>query len=216
MLLGLSAVAFLAIAYGCGQKREGGAVSDVGTTPGPVALAERTVSQPTVPTEATTGSVTDPGTAQGGSVDAAAAESLPPEIDATVTEGLITPGTVIEISGGGLLGCDGDGPSGLARQDLPDDARRRDGGVAGVLPDPMKVTGDRLALSVTAKNGVNQWRRVWVFRRSGARKPPRIPAGAEDSGSRVKLTLEATPRGFFAAALRFCGRLHPSACRASR
>jgi hypothetical protein len=28
---------------------------------------------------------------------------------------------------------------------------------------PMKVTGDRVALSVTAKNGVNQWKRVWVF-----------------------------------------------------
>ena len=177
MLLGLSAVAFLAIAYGCGQKREGGAVSDAGTTPGPVALAERTVSQPTVPTEATTGSVTDPGTAQGGSVDAAAAESLPPEIDATVTEGLITPGTVIEISAVG---------SSDVTEMVLQDSRGKTYPMTRVDETaawrvyyriPMKVTGDRLALSVTAKNGVNQWRRVWVFPKVG-----REEASADSNG----------------------------------
>ncbi len=27
----------------------------------------------------------------------------------------------------------------------------------------MKIRGERVGLSVTAKNGVNRWRRVWVF-----------------------------------------------------
>jgi hypothetical protein len=160
MVLGITAVAFLAV--GCGQKREGEVTSGVAATPGPVALAGH--STPTVADAATGLESAEPsGAVQEGAVDAAAAESLPPEIDATVSETPVAPGAVIEISAVGSSDVTEMVLRDALGKTYPMTRIEQTGAWRVFYRVPMKVTGERVALSVTAKNGVNQWKRVWVF-----------------------------------------------------
>ena len=164
MLVGFTLVAFLAV--GCGQKREGQVTSGVAETPpsGPVALAGHTTQEQA--TVADTGtrleSVETAGTTAG-AIDAAVAESLPPEIDATVSEEPVPPGSVIEISAVGssdvteMILTDARGKT------YPMTRIEETGAWRVFYRIPIKVVGDRVALSVTGRNGVNQWQRVWVF-----------------------------------------------------
>ena len=177
MLVGITAVAFLAV--GCGQKREGEVTSGVAATPGPVALAGHTVPEQATPVETGTRleSVEPAPTLTEGGVDAAAAESLPPEIDATISEEPVAPGSVIEISAVGssdvteMVLRDARGKTyPMARID-------ETGAWRAFYRIPMKVGRDGVALSVTARNGVNQWTRVWVFP-----KVMREEATADSSG----------------------------------
>ena len=163
MLVGFTVLAFMAM--GCGQKREGQVTSGVVETPGTgqVALAGQTQEQAT-PTETGT-NIESAGTAitTDGALDAAVSESLPPEIDATVSEEPVLPGSVIEISAVGssdvteMIVTDARGKT------YPMTRIEETGAWRVFYRIPMKVAGDRVALSVTAKNGVNQWQRVWVF-----------------------------------------------------
>lgn len=163
MLVAVTAVAFMAA--GCGQKREGEITSGVAATPGPMALAGHSSPEQATVVETTHGveSVQNTGGLEQGTVDAAAAESLPPEIDATVTDTPVQPGTVIEISAVGSS----DVTEMVLRDALGKTyplTRNEESGTWRVFYRvPMKITGDRLGLSVTARNGVNQWSRVWVF-----------------------------------------------------
>lgn len=176
-LVGIMAVAFLAM--GCGQKREGQAVSSVTTTQGPAALAEHVSQEQATPTETGTRieAVPQVESPTQGTLDAAIAESLPPEIDATISEDPAAPGTVIEISAVG---------SSDVTEMVVQDSRGKTYPMTRVDDTaawrvyyrlPIKVTGDRVALSVTARNGVNQWKRVWVFP-----KVAREEASADSSG----------------------------------
>ena len=173
-LVGIMAVAFLAM--GCGQKREGQAVSSVTTTQGPAALASQEQATPTE-TGTRIEAVPQVESQTQGTVDAAIAESLPPEIDATISEEPVAPGTVIEISAVGssdvteMVVQDSRGKT-YPMTRIDDTAAWR-----AYYRLPIKVTGDRVALSVTARNGVNQWTRVWVFP-----KVVREEASADSSG----------------------------------
>ena len=172
-LAGITAVAFLAM--GCGQKREGQAVSSVTTTQGPAALASQEQATPTE-TGTQIEAVPRVESQTQGTVDAAIAESLPPEIDATISEEPVAPGTVIEISAVGssdvteMVVQDSRGKT-YPMTRIDDTAAWRT-----YYRLPIKVT-DRVALSVTARNGVNQWKRVWVFP-----KVVREEASADSSG----------------------------------
>jgi len=179
MLVGFAVVAFMAV--GCGQKREGQVTSGIAETSpsGPVALAGHTAREQATPAETGT-RLESAGTGVGapdGGLDAAAAESLPPEIDATVSEEPVGPGSVIEISA-------------VASSDVTEmivtDARGKTypmtridetGAWRVFYRMPMKIVGDGVALSVTGRNGVNQWKRVWVFP-----KVVREEANADSSG----------------------------------
>ncbi len=90
-------------------------------------------------------------------------DSLPPDVDASITDSLVTPGTIIELTAKGspdveeVLLSDGIGKAQRFTYDDSADLWRASYRV------PVKVVGDRLGLSVTAKNELNRWRRVWVF-----------------------------------------------------
>jgi hypothetical protein len=163
MVLGITAVAFLAV--GCGQKREGEVTSGMAATPGPVALAGHSTPEQATVADAATGleSAEPSGAVQEGAVDAAAAESLPPEIDATVSETPVAPGAVIEISAVGSSDVTEMVLRDALGKTYPMTRIEQTGAWRVFYRVPMKVTGERVALSVTAKNGVNQWKRVWVF-----------------------------------------------------
>lgn len=177
MLVGFTVLAFMAM--GCGQKREGQVASGIAETPVPahVALAGQTQEQAT-PTETGT-RIESAGTATTaeGAIDAAVAESLPPEIDATVSEEPVLPGSVIEISAVGssdvteMIVTDARGKT------YPMTRIEESGAWRVFYRIPIKVSGDRVALSVTGRNGVNQWQRVWVFPRV-----VREEANADSSG----------------------------------
>lgn len=177
MLVGFTVVAFMAV--GCGQKREGQVTSGVAPASGPVALAGHSPQEQAAATETGTRleSAETAEAPQDGAVDAAAAESLPPEIDATVSEEPVLPGSVIEISAIGssdvteMIVTDSRGKT------YPMTRIEETGAWRVFYRMPMKVAGDGVALSVTGRNGVNQWKRVWVFP-----KVVREEATADSSG----------------------------------
>lgn len=177
MVTGITAIAFLAV--GCTQKREGEAVSGVAATPGPAALAGHTSPEQATVAETATGleSAEQGGTVREGTVDAAAAESMPPEIEATVSEEPVAPGTVIEISAVGSSDVTEMVLRDALGRTYPLTRNEETGTWRAFYRVPMKVTGDRPGLSITARNGVNQWRRVWVFP-----KVLREEASADSSG----------------------------------
>ena len=90
-------------------------------------------------------------------------DSLPPDVDASITDPLVTPGTIIEVTAKGspdveeVLLSDGIGKSQRFAYDSAADLWRVPYRV------PVRIVGDRLGLAVTAKNDLGRWRRVWVF-----------------------------------------------------
>jgi len=108
----------------------------------------------------------NPAPASGKSVeegaDVPSADSLPPEVVASVTDTLIVPGAAVEITAQtsadalDLLLSDGRGKPQPFVYDGAGKVWR------AYYRVPLK-SDDRLGLSVTAKNAGGRWRRVWVF-----------------------------------------------------
>jgi hypothetical protein len=90
-------------------------------------------------------------------------DSLPPDVVAAVEDTVARPGDVIEIT---ALGSDDVSQVGLSDGRGKLQLFTRDGASSTwhiLYRVPLKTHGDRLALSVTALNDINRWRRVWVF-----------------------------------------------------
>ncbi len=155
MVIAASAVvAFLAL--GCGEQKERAAVE---TSAAPAAALEQRAPSAVV---AATGTATPEAGATGERLTASV-DSLPPDVTAFAPDSLVVPGTVIEIT-----------------------AQASTDAVAVTLTDrlghkypfvydtdakawrvqyrvPIQTPIDRLGLSVTATNGTNRFKRVWVF-----------------------------------------------------
>lgn len=90
-------------------------------------------------------------------------DSLPPEIEATTSDTLVVPGAVVGITATGsedvteVTLADGIGKPQPFAFDSTEKVWRT------FYRIPMRPKSERPALSVTAKNGANRWRRVWVF-----------------------------------------------------
>jgi hypothetical protein len=145
-------VAFLAL--GCGEQKEKAAI-ETSATPAAV------VGQPATAVAATALSTPEAGTATEGL--AASTDSLPPDVTAFAPDSLVTPGNVIEITAqastdaGMVILTDGLGHKYPFAYDTDAKAWRVHYRV------PIQTRLDRLGLSVTATNGTNRWKRVWVF-----------------------------------------------------
>lgn len=156
----LASAVLAVLAFGCGKHSEDQQASASGNATQAVAAEH---------TGPLTGSQ---GTSQGEAVEreetgeVLSADSLPPEIAVSAPDTLVTPGSVVEITASAspdvveLTLSDGIHKPQLFTYDSPESG-------AGVWKTfyriPMKIRGERVGLSVTAKNGVNRWRRVWVF-----------------------------------------------------
>jgi hypothetical protein len=154
MLIAASAmVAFLAL--GCGEQKERAAIETSAT---PAAALEQT---PTTAVAAT--AVTTPEASVGGEGLGASTDSLPPDVTAFAPDSLVTPGSVVEITAqastdaGMVMLTDGLGHKYPFAYDTDAKAWRVRYRV------PIQTHLDRLGLSVTATNGTNRWKRVWVF-----------------------------------------------------
>lgn len=163
MLVGFAVVAFLAV--GCGRSREAQTTAGAAETavPGPVALAGHTQDQATPNETGARLESAEPATTAERTLEVAIAESLPPEIDATVSEEPVAPGSVIEISAVGSSDVTEMVVTDSRGKTYPMTRIEETGAWRVFYRMPMKVSGDRVALSVTGRNGVNQWNRVWVF-----------------------------------------------------
>lgn len=150
------AIGFLAI--GCGKEQGKTASIDAGST------QSATSGNTVVPASAaaTASTMTEP-TPQGQEATAATADSLPPDILASVSEEFVLPGDIVEIKAQGTVDVtevtltDGRGKTQPLVYDSAAAVWRAQYRV------PLRTTTDRVGLSLTAKNGFNQWRRVWVF-----------------------------------------------------
>lgn len=167
------AVAFLA--FGCGNQERASVATGEGTaaTRGQVTEAAATKPAPRA-MPATSGTAPSAGVAeqtpesggadvQGLHMDTVSSDALPPEIDATVPDGLIAPGSVVDIRAQGSSDVvsmtlkDGRG------KEQPFTRDEATGGWRTLYRAPLKATSEPVALSITAKNGTERWRRVWVF-----------------------------------------------------
>jgi hypothetical protein len=93
----------------------------------------------------------------------ASATGLPPDVMATLVDTSAAPGETVEIEATGThdvvevqVKSDRGEPFNLAL-----DADRQVW--RGVYRVPLGIGADRIALSVTARNDLNKWRRVWLF-----------------------------------------------------
>ena len=106
-----------------------------------------------------------PATAQAGlsAEDVATREGLPPDLSVSVPDTLVVPGEVVEFT---VLGTTD--VSEVALSDGRDELLPfvRDSGADTWRVQyrvPLHPRSDRFGVSVTAKNELNRWRRVWVF-----------------------------------------------------
>ena len=90
-------------------------------------------------------------------------EGLPPDLEVTVADTLVSPGEVVDFTVEGT-----DDVSQIALSDGRDEPLPfvRDQGTnvwRGQYRVPLRPKHDRIGVSVTAKNDLARWRRVWVF-----------------------------------------------------
>ncbi len=146
-------VAFLAL--GCGEQKER---AEVETSATPAAALKQIPTAGVAVTATTT-----PEAGMGSEGLAASTDSLPPDVTALAPDSLVTPGSVVEITAqastdaGTVILTDGLGHKYPFAYDTDAKAWRIHYRV------PIKTSLDKLGLSVTATNGTNRWKRVWVF-----------------------------------------------------
>jgi len=160
----MTAVALALVALGCGEQKE---QASAGASGGPSAaiepVAETRVAsvvsghpEAEAPTE---NQVT------------ASPDSLPPDVTATASDTLAVPGGIIEITAQGssdvtaITLTDGIGHTHPFAYDSAAKAWRV------FYRVPLKTREERLGLSATAVNGVNRWKRVWVFLNTQLEEP---------------------------------------------
>lgn len=167
LMLAAATVAFLAI--GCGEQKskttvqraeaEGvtsGGIMEAGAKAAPIvqASAETTTAEATAATE---------GTATPAAEGTTPVDALPPDVAATVTEAIAAPGGVVEILA--------EGSPDVTAMTLTDGVGKQYPFTYQAATDrwrvlyrvPIRAHGEQLGLSVTATNGANRWKRIWVF-----------------------------------------------------
>lgn len=155
----LSAMALVLLAIGCGRHRSqqssASSSSDV--------VADKPASgYDAVPVSGTVETAPQADSKDDGEY-ATSANALPPEVAASAAVTTVTPGHVVQITA--------EGSTDVMEVTLTDDlGQKRPFAYDPATQDwrvfyrvPLKVSSNRLGLSVTAKNGADRWRRVWLF-----------------------------------------------------
>lgn len=175
VILTAAAMAFLAI--GCGEQKTKTSVQQAavpgvaeGTfgatgekTPAVVATAEGTTSGG----EATTlGSTTGEAMATPAADTVAGqnpADALPPDVAASVCETIATPGGVVEILAEGSPDVTSVTLTDAIGTKYPFTYQAATDRWRVLYRVPIRTKTEQLGLSVTAANGANRWKRIWVF-----------------------------------------------------
>jgi hypothetical protein len=163
--LAMASAAALFLAAGCGEQ-EDRAASTGGTSTEAMAAEQRTPAGAAVPAAATPSlaeTAATPAAAQEEPRDAISIDSLPPDVAAYVVSKDVEPGEIIEVAA--------QGSPDVSEVNLADGIGRVQpmtyDSTAGLWRTyyrvPIQAQAERLGLSVTAKNSLHRWRRVWVF-----------------------------------------------------
>jgi hypothetical protein len=146
-------VAFLAL--GCGEQKQ--AAIETGASP---AAAVEQMSSAVV---AAAGTATPEAGAVGEGTGTNTAESLPPDVTAFAPDSAVVPGTIVEITAQASTDATSMTLTDRLGQKYPFlyDTDAKAWRVQYRVP--LRTHIDRLGLSVTATNGANRWKRVWVF-----------------------------------------------------
>jgi hypothetical protein len=155
---------------GCGGSQEERSSTNAGATEASSGEQSGAMVVATLPVPANPATETEAETVP-------SADSLPPDVVASVASQVVVPGEAVEILAMGspdvreVILADGIGRTQSFVYDLEAKAWRT------FYRMPMTLHGEKLGLSVTAKNDGNRWRRVWLFLRT---EPEGVPP---DSGS---------------------------------
>ncbi|HEY6865965.1 MAG TPA: hypothetical protein VI792_01840 [Candidatus Eisenbacteria bacterium] len=156
-LVGAILVAALAAAgaAGCGKGK-------TESTPTAEVVSQERVVDPPAHAAQTTPDSAQSAALGGESAASRMSDAMPPEIAVTAPDSVLAPGTIVEITARGTADVVG--------MSLRDHLGREQ--AFALDPEskiwraryrvPLRVSGDHLALSVTARNGAGQWRRAWV------------------------------------------------------
>lgn len=175
VILTAAAVAFLAI--GCNEQKTKTKVQQAATSgvaEGTFAATGEKAPAVVATTEGTTaeGEATTLGSTTGEAMETPAAETvagenladaLPPDVAASVQEQIATPGGVVEILAEGspdvtsVILTDAIGKTYPFTYQAATDRWRV------LYRVPIRTKTEQLGLSVTATNGANRWKRIWVF-----------------------------------------------------
>ena len=170
LVLAAAAVAFLAI--GCGEQKTKTAVQRAeapGATSGVMVAAAEKI--PAIAGEATTTATEGAAeTAEGNATPAAdpggtetLADALPPDVAASVTETIATPGGVVEILAEGSPDVTSVTLTDAVGKKYPFTYQAATDRWRVLYRIPIRIKTEQLGLSVTAANGANRWKRIWVF-----------------------------------------------------
>jgi len=170
LVLAAAAVAFLAI--GCGEQKTKTAVQRAeapGAASGVMVAAAEKI--PPVSGEATTtateGATENADAAATPAADSGAtetlADALPPDVAASVTETIATPGGVVEILAEGSPDVTAVTLTDAVGKKYPFTYQAATDRWRVLYRIPIRNKTEQLGLSVTAANGANRWKRVWVF-----------------------------------------------------
>lgn len=152
------AASVVLLVVGCGGQPDDQASSSAG------AGQTLVVAQASTPVETSRGTPqAQAAAAQGEGIAAPSADSLPPDVAVTVADTLVFPGSSVEIKA--------EGSPDVVGVTLSDGVGRKQPFVYDAATDtwkvfyrvPMKARTERIALSVTARNAPQRWRRVWIF-----------------------------------------------------
>jgi len=156
--LGLALLAMAIVVIGCGGSGSTSSRSSARTQPGdPPSDQAALASGPVVPSSGPASSAPSPLTTQ-----PKQAESLPPDIEVMAVDSLVTPGqglliTVLGTPDVSELALSDGGDTQYFYKDPTSNTWRVQYRV------PLGTDGKRVALSVTARNDDQRWRRRWVF-----------------------------------------------------
>ena len=156
LLVASLAIGFLAI--GCGKQQTESASTETGAVqPAAAEPVKTAVNEPA------SGQSLTASTPEAAITEAVSADSLPPDVVASASESLVTPGEIVEIAA--------EGSPDVVEVTLTDDFGKKQPLVYDQTAKcwrvlyrvPLRTTADRVGLSLTAKNALDRWRRVWVF-----------------------------------------------------
>jgi hypothetical protein len=152
-------LAVAALAAGCGRH----AIDQTTSPPGGSSAVQQGQGEPAVLASVTGADSSGGQKGDRVSKEPRTSDSLPPEVDATAADSVVTPGAVVEIRA-------------LASEDVVDmglsDGVGREQPFAydstmnvwhALYRVPIRNPKDRIGLAVTATNQGGHWRRVWVF-----------------------------------------------------
>lgn len=164
----LTGVAMAFLAIGCGEQKSKTVAQRAeaeGITSGIMETGAKTTPVVQASTEATTAEAT---TATEGTETPAAeatipADALPPDVAASVTETIAAPGGVVEILAEGSPDVTAMTLTDAVGKKYPFEYQAATDRWRVLYRIPIRAHGEQLGLSVTAANGSNRWKRIWVF-----------------------------------------------------